>query len=54
LHVVDEKGRGLEQVPLATLQLFEFRGGDMVPMPPERVAEKLPSLARGQPAQSVR
>ena len=54
LLVVDEKGRGLEQVTLATLQLFEFRGGDMVPMPPERIAEKLPSLARGQPAQSVR
>ncbi|KRD47837.1 hypothetical protein ASE52_10450 [Acidovorax sp. Root275] len=53
LHVVDEKGRGLEQIPSTTLQLFEFRDGDMVPMSAERVAEKFPSLTRGKTAPST-
>lgn len=48
LQVVDETGRGLEpvldRVRSGHLQLFEFRGGAMVPMPPERLAAKYPTL----------
>lgn len=39
LLVVDEKDRGLDTVALAARQVFEFRGGDMVPMPTEKIAE---------------
>lgn len=50
LLVVDEKGRGLPQVPWAALQLFEFRDGAMVPMSAEQVSEKFPAMVHLPPA----
>ena len=50
LLVVDEKSRGPSQPALATMQIFEFNGGGMVPMPTEKVAEKFPDLLPQLPA----
>lgn len=41
LRIVDESGRGLFCVKATGMQLFEYIGGQMQPMPPERIAEKL-------------